>query len=300
MSQPSIWPLIQQSFQAFSPFYQQEIQILFGEGKFQQGDWGNCFNAYGLEPQPLTAEFLHAQNPYTSLKARQESLAATAERGFLTAVSPGSYHLSETGRSIIATFFETAVSSLSKVEPLPTADLERLATLLHRVIKATLNTPEPAQKTQLHLSRRTDPGITAHPTARLDQYFTDLSRYRDDAHSAAWLPTGVGGPAWEALTYLWRDGLNTPSAVAEQLNGRGYSTDDYAAAFQELVSKGWVVAQNETFVLTENGRIARETAETTTDTYFHLGFHTLNEAELAEFTALVAQLNTSLQEMAAG
>lgn len=299
MSQSTIWPLIQQSFQAFSPFYQQEIQSLFGEGRFQQGDWVNCFNAYGLEPQSLTAEFLHAQNPYTNLKARQESLAATAERGFLTAVSPGSYHLSETGRKGIAAFFETAVSALSKVEPLPTADLERLATLLHRVIKTTLNTSEPAQKAQLHLSRRTDPGMTAHPTARLDQYFTDLSRYRDDAHLAAWLPAGVSGPAWETLTILWHDGLNTPAAVAEQLTGRGYSTNEYAAAFQELVGKGWVAAQDETFVLTENGRIARETAETTTDLYFHVGFSALNENEQAEFAALVTRLNSSLQSLAA-
>ncbi len=300
MSQTNWWSLVQETMQALSPLYQQETQAVFEQVGYQSGDWFNSFMAYGLEPQPLTADFYQSQFPYISLTRQQNGLAETAERGFLTAVSPHTYHLSDKGRNAITRFFSTAVAAISQVNPLPTADLERLAVLLYKVVKTILNTPEPAQKSQLLISRRTDPGMSTHPAARIDQYMTDLQRFRDDAHLAAWAHHGVSGQAWETLTFTWHEPGQTAEKLAETLSFRGHPAEGYAVALAELGQKGWLVAGENGYELSENGRLVRETAETLTDTYFQTGFSALSTAEQTECADLLTHFNHALTEMNAG
>jgi DNA-binding MarR family transcriptional regulator len=187
-------------------------------------------------------------------------------------------------------------ASLSK--PLSDEELEDLVELLGRIVHTTDDLPTPALKANFNYSRWTDPGQDAPAVIRIDQYATDLLRYRDDAHIGAWHHLGVSGPAWEALTFIKQeDDVNTADALAERLN-RGYDADDYKAAVQELVAKGWVRAENGHFVATDKGAEIRETAEVETDRLFYQGWATLSDAEVDKLDDLLGRLNDKLNAQA--
>ena len=73
----------------------------------------------------------------------------------------------------------------------------------------------------------------------IDQYLSDLDAYHDDAHLDARRAYAVSGQAWEAFTYLWRDGRISAEALAARLARRGHGRDGYAAALEELAARGW-------------------------------------------------------------
>jgi Mn-dependent DtxR family transcriptional regulator len=293
------WTLIQETMQAFSPFYQEAVRATFTEARFEGHDWTNAFYAYAREPEPLTVSFLHAQFPYGKLEVRQRDLEQSAERGALEKTGEDTYRLSERGRGGIVNFFRAAGEALDIIEPLAREDMNRIADLLHRVIQATETAAEPADKPLLMASRRTDPGVEAPASTRIDQYLTDLLRYRDDAHLAAWTPLGVRGHAWEAFTLIWRGEANSAAAIAERLEQRGYSADDYASALGDLVKRGWLKAVDGPYELTQTGQQARDAAEDETNRLFFVGWSALSEDEAVDLEHGLVELRSRLREMAA-
>jgi hypothetical protein len=158
---------------------------------------------------------MQAENPYTSPDRQRERLAALVEAGVLDEVEDGRYCLNERGRAIADGFYAMAHENLKDIKPLTDSELEEAANLLNRIVKATDKAVEPALKANLRASRWTDPGQDALAVIRIDQYTTDLTRFRDDAHIGAWQRYGVSGPAWEALTSIKQaDGVNTPDTLA--------------------------------------------------------------------------------------
>jgi hypothetical protein len=139
--------------------------------------------------------------------------------------------------------FGAAHACLADVQPLPEEALRQINALLSHLVAATLAAPEPQEKWAIVYSRWTDPGAgtpgAVMPGSVLTgQYLTDLLRFRDDAHVAAWKPYGISGHAWEALTFLWRDQAHTAKALAEQLPFRGHSSETYAQALAGLADRG--------------------------------------------------------------
>jgi predicted transcriptional regulator len=261
-------------------------------------NWFTLTQVRSSEPNPYRVADMQAGNPYSSPNRHQERLAGLVEAGVLDEVADGRFCLNERGRAIVDGFYSMAHENLKDVKPLADNELDDLASLLGRIITATDNVPEPAAKPNYHFSRWTDPGNDVPAVLLIDQYVTDLLRYREDAHLGAWQQHGVSGPAWEALTYIWReDDVNTPDALAERLN-RGYTADDYVAAVQELLNKGWVKAENGHFAVTEKGTAVRETAETETDRLFYQGWETLNDSEVNRLDDLLGRLNNTLNDMA--
>jgi DNA-binding MarR family transcriptional regulator len=182
--------------------------------------------------------------------------------------------------------------------PLPEAKMELLADLFERVIAATEAAAEPADKPLFMMSRSTDTGSAAPPALRIDQYATDMLRYRDDAHIAAWKVYGVDGPAWETLTYL-RDQSYNAAELAERLENRHHDEAVYAAALQTMLEKGWAEKDNGTFQITKAGRKLRQEAEDRTNDYYFVGLAALNDEEQAKFAKLLHHLREKLNEMAA-
>ena len=167
-------------------------------------DWNLLFSVQGVEPAPITAALLQQFAPYITLEKLEQQLADAAGRGLLQADATGSYRLTDRGRQGVQQSFGAVHAALADVEPLPAGDMDRLNQLLRRLVDATIAAPIPTDKPQLRASRLTDPGVRGSAAALTDQYLTDLVRFRDDAHQAAWQPHGVGGPTWEALTLIWR------------------------------------------------------------------------------------------------
>jgi hypothetical protein len=293
----SVWQDGLEVMNALTPFYQEEAVARIREAQAQDA-WFVLLTCAGAEPDALTADALAALAPYTAPDQREERLGKALQGGFLSEESPGHYRLTVSGREALAAFFDYAQAAIAAVPVLDTADLETVARLLQRIVEATAGLPEPASKNNLAGSRWTDPGPEGAVMARIDQYLTDLQRYRDDAHIAAWQPYGVGGRSWEAFTLLWRDQAHTAGELVENLPYRGYSADDYGETLQSLARQGWIEAVGDTWRVTRRGRALREEAEEATDAYFYAGWDTLDSTELELLGSLLAQLLAALREAA--
>jgi len=292
--QTELWTLMQETFQSLMPFYHLSMrQAIAASGA--PDNWFYLSLARGSEPEALTMERLQALAPYAAPGATAPRIEQLVEQGLLEPAAPDAYRLTDQGRAAVEGIFDAAHQCLETVQPLPAGRMERLHLLLARLVQATLDAPEPAEKWALALSRWTDPGEQAPAAARLDQYLTDLYRYRDDAHVAAWQPHDIAGHAWEALTFIWRGDAGTAAELAEQLQPyRAYSAEDYEQALADLVSRGWVVEEDGSCKLTDEGKKVREQAEADTDRHHFVGWSALSPAELAELYDLLAQANKGL------
>ncbi len=291
----SLWTLATETLRAIEPFYREAMAGAIQESGAPT-NWILLRLACACDPQPITVERLQAGNSYGSPKRFAERLEQLAQAELLERVGEDAYRLTDQGRAAVKSIFDAAQAKIAPLDLLPAADMAQLNGLLYRVVEAMLAAPEPADKWSLRSSRWTDPGPDAPPFVKLDQYLTDLSSYRDDAHPAAWQPYGASGQAWEALTFIWRDQADTPEKLAELLPFRQYTAADYEAALRDLAARGWVVEESGRYKLTNQGRRIREEAEATTDRYFFAGWNALSEAELAQVHVLLTRAHEALQK----
>lgn len=291
----NIWPIMQEAFNAFSPHYQDDIQAAIQETGFEGGDWFFTYLAYGSDPEPLTAVFVHKLLAYVSMERIQGRLTETAEHGFIKKVDDYEYALTTKGREGIDLFFVKARKSIGQVTPMASAKMDRLALLLERIITATIAAAEPAAKPNMQLSRSTAPDPEANAAIQIDQYLTDLLRYRDDAHIAAWTPLLITGHAWEAFSLIWQgEDVDTLAKLAEHRQNRGFATAVYAEALDDLIKRGWLTEAEGIYQVTAKGKQIREDAENLTNQYFEVGLSALNQAEVEELKDLLLTLKEGL------
>jgi ribosomal protein S19E (S16A) len=287
-NQPQLNELANDILQGLSPYYQEAmLRNYLAHGS--PNSWFGVNPVRASAPSPYTLAMAQQRNPYSSAERQAEFLAGLAEQGLLTQ-SNGGYCLTDAGRSLIEGFFDSAHKVLDSVTPIDPADLDELSELLSRVVAATLAAAEPTEKAHLLDSRWPDPGPESAALTRIDQYVTDLARYRDDAHLAAWRPYGVSGPAWEALTYVWREQAGTAAELAEQLPNRGYDEAAYDGCLQELAGRGWLAEIGGRYQLTEAGRDVRQAAEAETDRLFNIGLSALGPAREERLWQLLDKL----------
>jgi hypothetical protein len=253
-------------------------------------DWSILCSVQGVDPAPITAALLQQFAPYITLDTLEQWLAAAAGRGLLQADATGSYRLTDRGRQAVQQSFGAVHAALANVDPLPADAMSRLNGLLRRLVDATLAAPAPADKPQLHASRLTDPGARGSVAALTDQYLTDLARFRDDAHQAAWQPYGVGGPTWEALTLIWRGEAYSPDTLAKLLERRAQPQQVYIDAIHTLVERGWIAQHGEAYRVTDRGAALRQGAEEMTDRLFYTPWSCLSEAETEDLRGLLMQV----------
>lgn len=295
INKSELWSMAEELVRSFAPFYQYEMrEAILGTGAALD-TWFGLALARGSDPAPFTVERYHALFPYTAQESFAERLETLAGLELLERVGEGAYRLTDLGREGVEGVFEAAHRGMAEFDPLPADEIAQLNKLLHRLVEATLAAPEPAEKWSMMYSRWTDPGDNGLGSVRADQYLTDLVRYRDDAHLAAWKPYGVSGHSWEALTFIWRDQASTVEELAEQLEPRGHTAEGYAAALQELVARGWVSEEAGAHKLTEEGRRVREEAEEETDRHFFVGWSALNEEDLVQLSDLLTRAKESVQ-----
>ncbi|MFN2187962.1 MAG: MarR family winged helix-turn-helix transcriptional regulator, partial [Candidatus Promineifilaceae bacterium] len=282
---------------AFAPFYQENIVRL--NQKFDPPNGWFLLNwVRASEPQSFNLqEMTGVVGPYSAPEATLERFQGLVEHGFADKDEYGALTLTDKGRAIIEGFFDGAHEALSEIEPLNKADMTDLANLLGRLLKAVAKGSEPASKPYLTNSRWTDPGKSAPPSVRIDQFATDLYRFRDDAHIAAWKSYGVSGQVWETLTYVWRDEANTAEELAERLSFRGYSTEDYEAALEKLIIKGWIESVDGKYCVTPAGRRIREEAEEKTDALYFASWSKLSKSERRRLKKLITRLNKKLETL---
>ncbi len=289
MTIADLYPLSQDTLQALDPHYRPAMQQALADAGLEGRHWGILLFTQGVEPQPLSVARLHAFSPYNAPEALAKRQAEAADKGLLAPVE-GGYHLTDAGRSALHSSFGAVHQALSTFEPLPTDEMRRLVDLLRRLVDASLAAPAPTDKSHFIASRRTDPGTAVSLAARIDQYLTDLNGFRDDAHVAAWQPTGLDGPTWEALTMVWRGDADTAETLAEKLPGRGQEPGIYAAALRSLAERGWLAEQAGAYSMTDQGRAFRQQVEDETDRLFYEPWGVLDDGEAQELRSLLTRL----------
>lgn len=298
MSDPqAVWSEASQSVSLMAPFYQEAMTRLVQEAGSPAG-WFNLNYVRAVEPDSFDAEQAQRFTPYNHPLQTRERIERLAELDLLTELDDGRYRLTEDGRALIEGFFEVAHDGLSELRPLPEDDLVQLRQLLERIVQATLSAPNPVDKPALNTSRWTDPGAGGSEAARIDQYITDLYRYRDDAHVAAWQAYNIDGAAWEALTLVWQEEAATAGELLDARPNRGFTVKDYADALESLADRGWLQKDGTGYQLTAEGRQVREEAEAETDRLFYGGWSTLSADELDQLGSLVTRMNDNVRSAA--
>jgi DNA-binding MarR family transcriptional regulator len=290
-----LWSLAEETMRAFGPFYWGAMRKAIDDTG-APNDWFGLSLARGSAPAPFTVERSHAMTPYAARERLAGRLEGLVQLELLERAGDGVYRLTDLGWKGVESIFEAAHQGLEGCEPLPADEMDRLNGLLCRLVDAALELPEPEAKWGITYSRWTDPGEVDSGTAKADQYLTDLGRFRDDAHLAAWQPYDVSGHAWEALTFVWRGDAGTAEELAERLQPfRGYAAEEYAGALRDLAARGWVVEDAGVYQLTGEGRRVREAAEDETDRLFFAGWSALSEEELGQLQDLLARANENLR-----
>lgn len=285
-----LFSLIGEALNAIGTQYNDALQQTNADLGLAGPDWGLLFDIQGLEPGPATAARLQRFMPYVTPETLETRLAEAAGRGLLAGEQQQGYRLTERGRTAVQQSFGAVHTALADVELLPEDQQRRLNELLRRLVDATVAQPEPADKSVLLASRLTDPGERGSAAALTDQYLTDLARYRDDAHLAAWQPFGVNGITWEALSLIWRGEAYSADTLAKRLERRAQPVQAYVDAIHQLVERGWVAQHGEAYRATDRGAALRQGAEETTDRYFYAPWSCLSDAETDELRDLLARL----------
>ena len=297
IDQKQLWPLVADTMQALAPFYREEMRKAI-EDSGVPNNWFPLSLARGSAPAPFTVERFYALVPYAARERLIESLEELAESDLFERMGEHIYRLTERGRDAVEGIYGAAHRGLGTAATLPADEMDQLNGLLRRLVEATLEAPEPEEKWAIRYSRWTDPGKSASSAARTDQYLTDLVRYRDDAHIAAWKPYDVSGQAWEALTFVWRGEASSAAELAEKLPFRGWSEEDYAQALESLVVRGWVERTEDGYRATDEGAATRQEAEDATDRHYLTPWACLTEAETDQLYELLTRLKSKLDRSA--
>lgn len=259
------------------------------------GNWFFLWIALEVEPDPVSADSLAIQAPYGSPQNTLNQLSQLAEGGHLDGVGDNQYRLSAKGREKLLYGIDVLNDNVAKLSLLDKDKIARIDALLGKFVNNALNEERVTHRHSLKRNHTSYPGDDVAPVVRIFHYLTDVGAYADDAHMETWRwnDDGVDGPAWEAFSLLWKDGLNTAAQVQERLSNRGHSVEVYENAFKKLVKLGWVSGDGE-YTITDEGKKVRDEAEARTkDNYFAPLEKMGNEAD--ELLDLLIELKAAIE-----
>ena len=254
---------------------------------------GLLFAALTFEPQATSVERLQVRVPYVSEVNYRRRLQQLAESKFLVEPVPGEYRLTSRGHKAVDRLIKSGREAMAKADPLAPAEGKLLAERLGQLVQACLFTPPPPETWSIRLSYSLMPELDP-PLPYIEQAMSCLAAYRDDAHLAAWSPSGLRGPALEALTMIWRENASSLDEVYRLLIRRGYERHDYLTHLNTLRKAGLVDGADANLRLTSAGLVLRQQVEKDTDRYFYAPWSCLNSAQKAEVSCLLADLRNGL------
>jgi predicted transcriptional regulator len=294
-----LWSLTKDVSQAIPAAVRDEVNALFEESGLNEPaySFNVLFAAQRFAPDLVSAARLGIRNPYSDPAQLDKYLSEVAEAGFITPKEGGEYEPTEKGLTAFQKVNHDFYTRLGELDTLPEENLIQVENLLTKVVQASLDAEEPADKPCITVSHRGHFAGEYAPLARIDNRLDDLNAFRDDVHLAAWQPSGVSGQAWEALTFLWRGEARTAEELVEKLPFRGHSAEAYAEALADLASRSWVEETADGYQLTEKGQAVRQQAEETTDRYFLAPWACLSDAEKLQLDDLLTRLKNNLQKM---
>lgn len=245
-----------------------------------------------FDPEPLTVQGLRVRDIYSSEKLVRALLELLASEKWFDRNARDEYALTGVGREMLSTIFARRRSWLEQLTA-QLADYSPLAQTLQQLMNAS----GALEHTWcLQHSRRRAPLQEISPLGVIFQSFEDVNAARDDAHMAAWQPTGATGQEWETFTFVADETATSASALFDQLHYRGFTRAEYADTLTALVWRGWLErADDENYRATAQGRELRAEVEQKTDAIFYTPWQALTETELAKFYNDLMSLQTALR-----
>jgi len=298
MDDHTLWNLTREALAAIRTHYEPAAEHIAVESGLDGWTWGLLLAALTFEPETASAARLQVRMPYMAAHPYLTRLIAAAEKGYLAEVAPGEYRLTDWGRAETQHFIEEVRAAMAEADPLPLADSERLANLLDRLVQTSLTTLPSPKAWSVSLSYKLMPAASP-PLPYVEQAISCLAAYRDDAHLAAWQPSGLSATALEALTFLWRGEAASLDTLYERLAFRGHPRQMYAQALAELRERGLIEGPDSAPWVTEAGQAFRDQVEADTDRYFFTPWACLDDGEKTELADLLARLRDGLKESAA-
>ena len=297
MNLKSIWSALEESYSVCSDTSAPAIEKFAEENHLSAGywSWGPAiilFPDETISPAQWMKIF-----PYGLPQTINERLASAAEGGYLVAGGDG-FRSTEKGKAAAHRGLQALTDGIAHLHPLPPNDLQRLVDYLVRLSDASFAAPEPPPK--FCLTRYKNYKSTFDDNAPLIRlfvhYFKELDFYRMDSHMAAWRVHNLEGNCWEVFSEVWGGKNNTLDKIFDELSFRGITREEYASILQELVERGWVRQDDETYQPTAEGKRLREEAEALTDKYFFAPWNCLSESELEDLFSLSTELRDGLKK----
>jgi DNA-binding PadR family transcriptional regulator len=248
--------------------------------------------AYQLLPGVLTEAIFLKRAPYNNPEAIRETLRDAIKAGYLEEVEGGEYKPSQKGRDAIEFVHEKFYDHINGVNQFPAEKMQQLARLLGDLVESVRKAELSSGILSFELVHGGHPEVEAGTLAQVDQFLDDLNAFRDDAHIAAWSPTGVSGQVWEALTFVWNGQAKTAEELVENLPYRNYTEEEFSMALDQLVELGWVEEGSEGYQLTSSGKELREKAEEDTNSFYFNPWMVLSDQDVD----LLGDLLTELKE----
>lgn len=295
MSLKDLYPAIESAYHALEPLYAPALQ----EGCVSAGLSGPEFFTLlaipSFQPDPINAKLLQIRGAYTSLERYEFLLKSLQTKNLLEIYGDQSYALTEVGQRTIKEIMQPVYAALSGIQALPVTEMMDLASRLKDYTDACLAAPEPPGTWCIQHARRNSPGAGVSMMVRIEQFLTELTAFRDDAHLAAWRSYEISGHAWDVLTLLMVEKSLPVEEVNAKLKRRGNTLEQTHTAINQLSKKGWaVLSEGEIAQITPFGVEIRQIAEETTNRYYYTPFKSLSDTEVKQTIDLLTKFRRSL------
>lgn len=299
MSDTGLWTTATDTMQAFCPHYQMAMRAVVKDVGIQY-TWFLLYVARGMHPEPLTVTHMMKIRPYYTRQQQQAALDDLVGCGCLMVqddAAQAAYALTPKGAKAIERVFRIIHRELGKVQALPYAQMRRIAELLRHAVYHALHAPEPVEKAALMCSRWTDMGDYSPAAIAIEQYLTDLSRFRLDCQRQVWQTYEISGPMWELFSLIGPGESPTARTLRKRLQHRGHSGEVITQTLQALIRRGWIAeaAKSGAYRVTPAGDALRQEVESATDALFWPVLYKLGESQLIELVELLDSLKAVLE-----
>ncbi len=297
MENLALWHLMRDAWRSTNPHFEPAIQQVMAETNLEPRSWGLLLAAKNFEPEEVTPGHLLVRSPYTSAENYLYQLKTITSVGYMAEVNPGKFRLTATGRQAVQRFIDRARFAMAQADPLLPADSSRLAVLLEKLVDGCLNHPAPPDTWSIRLSYQIMPEKDP-PLPYIEQAFTCLDAYRDDAHLAAWRTSNLSATTFEALTILWCGEASSLNGIVRKLARRGHDPKIYSMALSDLRHNRYVAGARTALRMTPAGQEFRDQVEAKTNELFFQAWKVLSDSDKAELNDLLSRLQDGLTRSA--
>lgn len=217
-------------------------------------------------PAGGTIDSLRPGAPYSTCDLHLGWLDEAIAGGFLERDPADHFHLTTSGTALVTRLETEATASLAGLQPLPAAELARLADEF-ATIAAGLDEAAGGPEAHLRYAPRLAalaPAAAAAPLVRLERAIFALWLARDDAHIGAWQAARFPAPHLAILTQLWHGEVDSLAGLIVAL-GETHESATIAELVEELGEQGYVEWRSGALQPTRAGYNVREAIESDTD-----------------------------------